>query len=344
MSNFSAIQAVPFCILDLDELGYSIYDLDRCGVQQWLRGINEYYATAPCHFYDSFTADDFVGTQWPIGLTYQQLVWFYWKPKSIAWDGFYSVCDLSSCETPETGYTEIPYITYENTLRRVNAISNTCDQDYGTKGDLWPGIHVTRHPFGGCDTGSTIGYSTGTWNPTFCMYTLVNFLFTARAFFPALGLLSDEEFGIPALSAHTGGHMPRIVKKNSLYWPTFEFSFGNECNVGSGTSTGGTTFDLPAHGHKDTMCTYECCEGFPCPPNIAKPCGCLLYPSSTGFSGNLVIDGDSVAVPLHASGSDAVIEDGCPTSTPPCPVQGVIGCGGSCATFDSEFFDMTFVE
>jgi hypothetical protein len=71
-----------------------------------------------------------------------------------------------------------------------------------------------------------------------------------------------------------------------------------------------------------------------------------MYPVSTEFTGNLVIDGDNVEVPLYASGKVDTLDIPCPPTTENCPVQAVIDCGGAgCDTrTDREFFDMTFVE
>lgn len=351
MSNFSAIQAIPFCILDLDKLGYSINDLDRCGVQQWYRGVEAIHAGDECYPFDSFTADDIVGSQWPIGLTYSQLVWFYWKPKGIAWDGYYQDC-LDSNPPQESSYAEIAPRTFENWFRRSNPLQDfpNCDQDYGTRNDLWLATHIANgNPFAGsakCGGGSSLFYYDGSFAQTFngapyCFYP--NAQYQVNCFTSATGRLDDPEFGIPDLAAYTNGEMPRVVKKNGLYWPTFSMGFTPNCG-GSGSVGSVVTFGLPYHGHSDYVCFYEFClsGGEDGPDNEVIECGCLEYPAPQSITGTLVIDGDNVELPLSQLnyGVTAVIP--CPDRA--CPLEST-GCNvNNLSSSNMEFFTMTFSD
>lgn len=241
MSNFSYINAIPLPILDITNTGKTIRDFDvdiATRIKQWdliLQGESSFY-------YNSNPETDTIGSNWPVGMSFEELCYFFWKVEYFNWGGTSTTCEDGSVISFEGNYSPTFYPRFSKKLNE-NCV------DYLQKGDLYYAIRIINH-FGTTRKCSFYNFPENDYSPFIFGPLEREFYFANSPPSPDFGIcfpdysgLTSENTAIITLTAFwhpfaylndparggSGNPMdifnffPRIIKNDNLYYPSMFF-------------------------------------------------------------------------------------------------------------------------
>ena len=243
MSNFSYIKAIPLPILDITNTGKTIRDFD-VDIATRIKREAEILAGDGSIYYNSNPETDTIGSNWPVGMSFEELCYFYWKVEYFNWGG-------TSANLP---FEDGPLISWGGSYSpaaypRISRILNDNCTDYLQKGDLYYATRIINHVFSNGENVRTCSfydfpendyfvflsnnrtYNFGDEVPSInfdsCGYnsqnsqdpSVLNSL-GLIAFWHPFAYLNDPARGGSGNPMDVFNFFPRIIKNENLYYPS----------------------------------------------------------------------------------------------------------------------------
>jgi len=240
MSNFSYINPIPLPILDVTATGTTIRDLD-VGISTAVKKYfdDTYGEGEPdgpfSQYWLSNPETDTHGSNWPVGMSLEELCHLYWNVGYMTWGGSYPSSGAGCSAYLYGGYMPAIYPRYSK------ALTGNC-VDYLPKGDLYYATRIINYDQSGVNNLKDCEFYDGINNGYF--YSLRSFAantkvdtstcfpiadiipqpyesnFSVQLFYHPFGQFNSTSFGGSGKTEDLLSKFPCIVKSGDLYYPS----------------------------------------------------------------------------------------------------------------------------
>jgi hypothetical protein len=175
--------------------------------------------------------DDYIGTMWPVGMSLEDAMYYYWNSAGMSFSGmsgefFNSDEEIlykeigSSVVYPVTSFRNV-FTNYDCPPDEYNA-KNFGDQYYALKLANAPSFLDVENP---CLTAQSIFNNVEEYNYNTCNYSINDISFAELSFTAFLFFLNRTTYGGSGTIEDLRQKYPPIIKINDLYYPAIHISF-----------------------------------------------------------------------------------------------------------------------